>query len=68
MVSLPRGASRNASTRSADASGRPVRLVTIGAGESLGEGLLLDDSPHGTSARALQRTEVFVLRADQVIE
>ena len=49
-------------------SGRPVRLVTIGTGESLGEGLLLDDSPHGTSARALQRTEAFVLRADQVKE
>ena len=32
--------------------GRPVRLVTLGAGEAIGEGLLLDDSPHGTSARA----------------
>ena len=29
--------------------GRPVRLVTLGAGEALGEGLLLDDSPHGTT-------------------
>ena len=38
---------------------RPVRLVTLGAGEAVGEGLLLDDSPHGTSARALQRTEAF---------
>ena len=49
-------------------NGRPVRLVTLGAGQALGEGLLLDDSPHGTSARAIQRTEAFVLRADQVAE
>jgi len=48
--------------------GRPVRLVTLGPGEALGEGLLLDESPHGTSARAVQRTEAFVLRADQVQE
>jgi len=48
--------------------GRPVRLVTLGAGEALGEGLLLDDSPHGTSARAVQRTEAFVLSDEQVQE
>jgi aspartate ammonia-lyase len=47
---------------------RPIRLVTLGAGEGLGEGLLLDASPHGTSARAVQRTEAFVLSADQVAE
>jgi aspartate ammonia-lyase len=49
-------------------NGRPIRLVTLGAGEAVGEGLLLDDSPHGTSARAVQRTESFELRADQVQE
>jgi len=49
-------------------SARPVRLVTLGPGEALGEGLLLDESPHGTSARALQRTEVFVISADQIHE
>ena len=37
-------------------NGRPIRLVTLGAGEAVGEGLLLDDSKHGTSARALQPT------------
>jgi aspartate ammonia-lyase len=47
---------------------RPVRLVTLGAGEAIGEGLLLDDSPHGTSARAVQRTEAFVVTAEQVQE
>src|ERR1700693_1973227 len=35
-------------------NGRPIRLVTLGAGQALGEGLLLDESPHGTSARAVQ--------------
>jgi aspartate ammonia-lyase len=49
-------------------NGRPVRLVTLGAGQSLGEGLLLDESPHGTSARTVQRTEAFVLLAAQVRE
>src|SRR4051812_3062369 len=45
---------------------RPVRLVSLGAGEAIGEGLLLDDSPHGTSARAIVPTTVFVLSAEQV--
>src|ERR1700759_2180032 len=49
-------------------AGRPVRLVTLGAGQAVGEGLLLDELPHGTSARAIQRTEAFVLSADQVRE
>jgi aspartate ammonia-lyase len=45
---------------------RPIRLVTLGAGEAVGEGLLLDDSKHGTSARALQQTDVLVLRSEKV--
>jgi aspartate ammonia-lyase len=47
-------------------SGRPMRLVTLGAGQAIGEGLLLDELPHGTSARAVQKTEAFVLTAEQV--
>ena len=47
-------------------NGRPIRLVTLGAGEAVGEGLLLDDSKHGTSARALQSTDAYVLKADKV--
>jgi aspartate ammonia-lyase len=47
-------------------NGRPIRLVTLGAGEAVGEGLLLDDSKHGTSARALQPTDVYVLRREKV--
>ncbi|MFN8801294.1 MAG: aspartate ammonia-lyase [Gemmatimonas sp.] len=35
------------------ADGRTIRLVTLGAGEAVGEGLLLDDSNHGTSARVI---------------
>ena len=49
-------------------NGRPVRLVTLDAGQAVGEGLLLDDLPHGTSARALQHTEAYLLNADQVRE
>jgi aspartate ammonia-lyase len=47
-------------------NGRPVRLVTLGAGEAVGEGVLLDDAPHGTSARALQKAEAFVLTAENL--
>ena len=45
---------------------RPVRLVTLGIGEAVGEGLVLDDSPHGTSARAIVKTTVFILTAEHV--
>ncbi len=47
-------------------SGRPVRLATLGPGEAVGEGLLLDDSPHGTSARAIVPTTAYVLSREQV--
>jgi aspartate ammonia-lyase len=49
-------------------NGRPIHLVTLGRGEALGEGVLLDDSPHGTSARAVERTEAFVLSAEATRE
>ena len=45
---------------------RPVRLATLGPGEAVGEGLLLDDSVHGTSARAIINTRAFVLTKDQI--
>src|SRR5438034_1120016 len=43
-----------------------LRIATLGAGEVLGEGMLLDDSPHGTAARALVRTETLVFHKEQV--
>jgi aspartate ammonia-lyase len=49
-------------------NGRPIRLATLGAGESVGEGLLLDDSRHGTTAVALTDTSVLVLTREQVAE
>ena len=45
---------------------RPIRLATLGAGEAVGEGLLLDDSIHGTSARALVKTQAYILTHEQV--
>jgi aspartate ammonia-lyase len=45
---------------------RPVRLATLGAGEAVGEGLLLDDSMHGTSARAIAKTKAYVLTKEQI--
>ena len=49
-------------------NGRPVRLVTLGPGEAIGEGLLLDDTAHGTSARTLQRCDAYVISAGRVKE
>ena len=45
---------------------RPVRLATLGAGEAVGEGLLLDDTTHGTTARAIVATTAFVLTREQI--
>ena len=47
-------------------NGRPIRLATLGPGEAVGEGLLLDDSTHGTSARAILPTTASLLSRDQV--
>jgi aspartate ammonia-lyase len=47
-------------------NGRPVRLVTLGAGEAVGEGILLEDSTHGTSARAVQKTDAYVLTKERI--
>ena len=38
----------------------PNPLATLGTGEIVGEGMLLDQSPHGTSARALVATEALL--------
>ncbi|HEX7942610.1 MAG TPA: aspartate ammonia-lyase, partial [Gemmatimonadaceae bacterium] len=45
-----------------------IRLATLGAGEGVGEGLLLDDSTHGTTARALTDTSVLEISREQVAE
>ncbi len=50
------------------AGGTPIRLATFGAGEAIGEGLLLDDDIHGTTARTLERTSVLLLRVAQLQE
>ncbi|MDP1890860.1 MAG: aspartate ammonia-lyase, partial [Gemmatimonadaceae bacterium] len=39
-----------------------TRLATLGAGEVVGEGLLLDDTHHGTTGLALEKTEVVLFR------
>ncbi|MHB0947875.1 MAG: aspartate ammonia-lyase [Gemmatimonadaceae bacterium] len=44
----------------------PVRLATLGAGDAVGEGILLDDSIHGTSAIALEPTRTLVITRDVV--
>ncbi len=45
-------------------AGRTVRLVTMGPGEAIGEGILLDDSRHGTTARAVIAGELLILTKD----
>src|SRR5690606_2180125 len=48
--------------------GRPVRLRTFGAGEAIGEGLLLEDDRHGTTGRALEQTEILALERSELKE
>ncbi|MBW7932405.1 MAG: aspartate ammonia-lyase [Gemmatimonadaceae bacterium] len=43
------------------------RLATLGAGEVVGEGLLLDESPHGTSGVAIEPTEVLLFRRVELV-
>ncbi len=46
--------------------GRPVRLRTFGPGDAIGEGILLEDARHGTTARALEATEVLALPREEM--
>jgi len=46
--------------------GGTKRLATLGRGEALGEGILLDESPHGTTARTLEPTTIASLRVEDV--
>lgn len=41
--------------------GRVTRLATLGPGEAVGEGIFLDDEPHGTSARTIMPGDVLVM-------
>jgi aspartate ammonia-lyase len=44
----------------------PVRLATLGPGEAIGEGLLLDDTIHGTTARALEATRTLAVSREEL--
>jgi aspartate ammonia-lyase len=48
--------------------GRTERLVTMGPGDAIGEGMLLDDTRHGTTARAVMAGELLILRKDTLAE
>jgi aspartate ammonia-lyase len=54
--------------KSAGEGAPPVRLATLGAGEAIGEGLLLDESIHGTTARALEQTRTLAISRDELRE
>ncbi len=43
-----------------------TRLATLGAGEVVGEGILLDDTHHGTTGLALEQTEVVLFRQQEL--
>src|SRR5687767_12453038 len=51
-----------------NAGAQPVRLTTFGTGQAIGEGLLLDDTAHGTTARTLEPTQTLVIRLAQLQE
>jgi len=45
-----------------------MRLATLGAGDAIGEGLLLDESAHGTSAVALEPLDGYALTREGIRE
>jgi aspartate ammonia-lyase len=46
---------------------RPRVLHVMGPGDSFGEGSLLDDYPHSTSARVIEGTEVFEIPREAIV-
>lgn len=46
--------------------GRITRLATLGPGEAVGEGIFLDDEPHGTTARAIMPSHVLIMTREDV--
>jgi aspartate ammonia-lyase len=49
-----------------ESEGRSTRLVTFGAGDAVGEGLLLDDAPHGTTARVIMPGMALIMTRSQL--
>jgi aspartate ammonia-lyase len=48
--------------------GQPRVLAVIGPGDSFGEGSLLDDYPHSTSAYVVEATEILQISRDATVE
>jgi aspartate ammonia-lyase len=46
--------------------GRVTRLATLGAGDAVGEGIFLDDEPHGTTARMIMPGDVLVMNRPEL--
>ncbi|HYD54148.1 MAG TPA: aspartate ammonia-lyase [Gemmatimonadaceae bacterium] len=66
MILIDRGSA--AVEKSAGVDAPTVRLATLGAGAALGEGLLLDETEHGTSAVALEPVEGFAITREAARE
>ncbi len=49
-----------------ESEGKSTRLVTFGAGDAVGEGLLLDDAPHGTTARTIMPGTALIMTRSQL--
>jgi CRP-like cAMP-binding protein len=45
-----------------DAAGQPMQIAALGAGEVIGESILLEDGEHSSTGRALQPTAVLFFR------
>ncbi|HYV97739.1 MAG TPA: cyclic nucleotide-binding domain-containing protein [Gemmatimonadaceae bacterium] len=48
--------------------GVTVQITKLGAGEVVGEGILLDDSKHGTTGRAAEKTDLLCLRREPLLK
>jgi CRP-like cAMP-binding protein len=48
--------------------GATVQITSLGAGEVIGEGILLDDSRHGSAGRATEPTALMCFRKDPLMK
>ncbi len=51
-----------------DVEGRSVQITSLGAGEVIGEAILLEDGEHSSTGRALQPTEVLYFRKEPLMK
>jgi CRP-like cAMP-binding protein len=51
-----------------DVDGRPMQIATLGVGEVIGEGILLEEGTHSSAGRAVEASEVLFFRKEPLMK